>query len=123
MGYKDENILGLIENRLRFLDTLLFPQSTKGYENIEHCVDLKKQLEDLLKKNQFKDACDKLFLNIENSFDEKVRRYDLDILRLGYLFFLKLNEIDQNILEKNGFSKHDLLLESAKLERYVLGMK
>ena len=122
MGIEDDKSFNITNSKLKFLETILFSNiSIKEYENVKCCVELKLQLQNLLKENKFKTAYDKLFLNIENSFDKNSRRYDIDFLRLGYLFFLKLSEIDENILEKDNFSKKDIIYGFEKLEEFVLG--
>ncbi len=119
MALKDENILGLVENISKFLNTILFTGlgiKIDDYEDFEEMVEFKLDLKKDIESKNFKKAQEKLFKEIE----EKNRSND--ILRVGCWFFLKLNSLDEETLKEGGFSKRDVFDGLRKIEEIVLGV-
>ena len=106
MALKDENILGLVENISKFLNTILFTGlgiKIEDYEDFEEMVEFKLDLKKDIEAKNFKKAQEKLFKEIEE------KNKSNDILRVGCWFFLKLNSLDEEILKEGDFSKRDVL--------------
>ena len=118
MGLRDENVLGLIENISSFLNTILFTGlnlNVKEYENFEEFLELKLELKKYIEKKQFKLAEEKLFENL------KLQNKSHEVLRVTFWFYLKLNEFDDETLEKGGVKRDEIVDGLKKIEECLIG--
>ncbi len=118
MALRDENILGFVENISKFLNAILFSGlnlDVKDYENFEELVDLKLELKNSIKEKKLKQAQEKLFEQI------KLKNKSHDVLRVGFWFYLKLNELDDETLKEGGLVRQDVLNGMKKIEEFLVG--
>ena len=116
MAYKNENVLGLIDNISDFLNMILFTGlkiEVKDYENFDENLEFKRELQKYIDEKKFKQGEDVLFAKIEE------RNYEHDVLRVGAWFFFKLNALDEKILKDGGFEKIDIADGMKKIEEYI----
>ena len=125
MALKDENILGLVENISEGLNRMLFVgcgTDIKDYENFEEYVEFKQKLKKEIEAKNFKKGEEMVFEEIENKKKSDDVEGKNSALRVGCWFFLKLNSLDEETLNKGKYSKEDVYYGIKKVEEFVFGV-
>ncbi len=117
---KRDFVFEQVEFISKLLYTILFPKQTKGKEfNINDykfdttSLELKLRLLDLIKENNFNKAEDLLFESIDNDKGQ-------GSLQVAVWFYLQLNNIDEEVLEKNNFSRQEVLEGIQEIEKIAM---
>lgn len=115
-----DHIFEQVEFISKLLYTILFPNTNKSKEfNINDykfdtaSLELKLRLLDLIKENKFNKAEDLLFEAIDNDKGQ-------GSLQVAVWFYLQLNNIDEEILEQNDFSRQEVLEGIQEIEKIVM---
>ncbi len=114
---KRDFIFEEVEFISKLLYTILFPKHSSGKEfNVNDykfdtaSLELKLRLLDLIKENNFNKAEDLLFESIENDKGQ-------GSLQVAVWFYLQLNNIDEEVLEQNNFSRQEVLEGIREIEK------
>lgn len=113
-----DHVFEQVEFISKLLYTILFPKKSKDFNINDYKFDtasleLKLRLSDLIKENNFNKAEDLLFESIDNDKGQ-------GSLQVAVWFYLKLNNIDEEVLEKNDFSKQEVLEGIQEIEKIVM---
>lgn len=113
-----DHVFEQVEFISKLLYTILFPSKSKEFNVNDYKFDtasleLKLRLLDLIKENNFNKAEDLLFESIDNDKGQ-------GSLQVAVWFYLQLNNIDEEILEKNNFSKQEVLEGIQEIEKIVM---
>lgn len=121
MGLRDENLRGVIDGSYEFLNTVLFTGlnlDVKEYENFDEFLDFKKNLKQKIENGKFKEGKEEIFKKLENIAENR-RNLAIDILRVAFWFYVKLNELSDKVLEEGGFTRLDILEGMQEIENIL----
>ena len=123
MAMRKEYDLEQIDSLSELLVKILFPEGF-GKSEIENFVfdgnlnDLKLKLKKLTDLNRFGEAQDLLFDEIENCGQDNRS----GVLQLAVWFYMKIDGIDDETLQRGGFSRHEIREGLEKIEKLVIGI-
>lgn len=105
-----------------FLFKILFPENFTraeifNFDFDESLLDLKLKLNKMVENKQFVEAENLVSNEIESSGASR------KVLQIAVWFYLKVDEFDDGVLQKSGFSKYDVLEGLKKIESFLTGFK
>ena len=105
----------------KFLFKILFPLNVdrskiNNFVFDEKLLDLKLTLKNLIDKKQFVEAQNLLLKQLAKD------KSDRKVMQLAVWFYLNVDEFDDEVLQKNGFSRYDVLEGFKKVENVATGL-